>query len=82
LLIILDFVCCKATSPYFGFEFVLYLVFAGGILMQKMASCLKVLAEFLRQSCPVVASMVVADKSAGTGRRGSVVSYVASVIGM
>jgi hypothetical protein len=61
---------------------VLHLGFAGGTLMQKIASCLEVLDGFMRQSCPVVASMVVADKSAGTGGPASIISYVASIIGM
>ncbi|PNF18738.1 hypothetical protein B7P43_G05011 [Cryptotermes secundus] len=40
----------------------------GGLLMQRIASCLEVLDIFMRQSCPIVASMVVADKhSRGSG---------------
>jgi hypothetical protein len=50
--------------------------------MQNTSSCLEVLDRFMRQSCPVVASMVVADKSVGTGRSGSIETCVASIMGM
>jgi fatty acid synthase len=38
----------------------------GGTLQQKITSCLEKLEEFLLQEHPVVASMVVAEKSANS----------------
>jgi hypothetical protein len=35
----------------------------------------------MRQSCPVVASMVVAQKHAGSSEHGTVVEYVSSIMG-
>jgi hypothetical protein len=49
--------------------------------MQKIASCLKVLDGFMRQSYPVVASMVVAEKCVGIDGPATVVECVSSIIG-
>jgi hypothetical protein len=57
------------------------LCIAGGTLVQRIASCLEVLDGFMRQSCPVVASMVVAEKHAGSSEHGTVVECVSSIIG-
>ncbi|XP_021929696.1 fatty acid synthase-like isoform X3 [Zootermopsis nevadensis] len=54
----------------------------GGTPAQKISSYLEMLDVFLRQPCPVVASTAVADKSAGTGGSGDVVSCIASIIGI
>jgi hypothetical protein len=40
-----------------------------------------VLGGFMRQSCPVVASMVVAEKHAGSSEHGSVVECVSKMMG-
>jgi hypothetical protein len=50
--------------------------------MQKIASCLEVLDGFLRQSCPVVGSMVVEEKHAQIDRPGTVVDCVSHIMGM
>jgi hypothetical protein len=56
--------------------------FAGGTVIQRIASCLEVLDGFMRQSCPVVSSMVVADKQAGSGGAATVVDCISSIMGM
>jgi hypothetical protein len=50
--------------------------------VQRIASCLEVLDGFMKQSCPLVASMVVADKHTRSGGFGSIGSYVTNVMGM
>ena len=57
-------------------------MFAGGTLPQKVSSCLEVLDGFMKQPYPTVASMVVADKSAGSGRSDNLTARVASILGM
>lgn len=54
----------------------------GGTLQQRISSCLYVLDGFLRQPCPVVASMVVAEKRAGSGAGGNVVDAVVNILGL
>ncbi|XP_063218658.1 fatty acid synthase-like [Bacillus rossius redtenbacheri] len=54
----------------------------GGTLQQKISSCLEVLDRFLRQPLPVVASMVVAEKRAGSGGSGGIVDCVANIMGI
>jgi hypothetical protein len=49
--------------------------------VQRIASCLEVLDGFLRQSCPVVASMVVAEKHSESDGHASVVECVSSIMG-
>jgi hypothetical protein len=56
--------------------------FAGGILLQKVSSCLEVLDGFMKQPYPIVASMVVADKCAGSGGSDNLTACVASLMGM
>ena len=57
-------------------------MFAGGTLLQKVSSCLEVLDDFMKQPYPIVASMVVADKSVGSGGYDNLVACVASILGM
>ena len=57
-------------------------MFAGGTLLQKVSSCLEVLDGFMKQPYPIVASMVVADKCAGSGGHDSLTACVTSVMGM
>jgi hypothetical protein len=57
-------------------------MFAGGTLPQKVSSCLEVLDGFMKQPYPVVASMVVADKTAGSGGSDNLTTCVASIMGM
>ena len=58
------------------------MMFAGGTLLQKVSSCLEVLDGFMKQPSPIVASMVVADKSAGNGGSDDLTACVASIMGM
>ena len=58
------------------------MLFAGGTLPQKVGSCLEVLDGFMKQPYPIVASMVVADKSAGSGGYDNLTACVASIMGM
>jgi fatty acid synthase len=55
---------------------------AGGTLPQKVSSCLEVLDGFMKQPYPIVASMVVADKSAGSGGSDNITARVSSIMGM
>jgi len=57
-------------------------MFAGGTLLQKVSSCLEVLDGFMKQPYPIVASMVVADKSAGSGGYDNLTACVASLMSM
>ncbi|KDR18643.1 hypothetical protein L798_06624, partial [Zootermopsis nevadensis] len=57
-------------------------VVIGGTLPQKISSCLMVLNSFMKQSCPVVASMVVAEKRAGSGGSGNIVECVSNILGI
>lgn len=54
----------------------------GGTLPQRMPSCLQTIDFFLQQPCPVLASMVVAEKrKAETGGAG-LVSCIANILGL
>jgi len=55
---------------------------AVGTLPQKLSSCLEVLDGFMKQPYPIVASMVVADKSAGSGGSDNLTAHIASIMGM
>ena len=57
-------------------------MFAGGTLPQKVSSCLEVLDGFMKQPYPIVASMVVAEKCAGSGGYDNLTACVASIMGM
>jgi len=57
-------------------------MFAGGTLLQKVNSCLEVLDGFMKQPYPIVASMVVADKCAGSGVYDNLTACIASILGM
>jgi len=57
-------------------------MFAGGTLPQKVSSCLEVLDGFMKQPYTIVASMVVADKSAGSGGSDNLTARIASIMGM
>ena len=59
-----------------------HVMFAGGTLLQKVSSCLEVLDGFIKQPYPIVASMVVADKCAGSGGSDNLTAFVASFMGM
>ena len=64
------------------FYFWHHLTFAGGTLLQKISSCLEVLDCFMKQPYPIVESMVVADKCAGSGGSDNLTACVASIMGM
>lgn len=53
----------------------------GGTLQQKITNCLQMLDGFLKQPCPVVSSMVVAEKRAGGYDSGDIVSIVLNIMG-
>ncbi|KAJ4436148.1 hypothetical protein ANN_18778, partial [Periplaneta americana] len=52
----------------------------GGTLPQKISSCLQELDGFMQQSCPVVASMVVAEKRADSEGASNVVTCVSNIL--
>ncbi|XP_011705427.1 PREDICTED: fatty acid synthase-like, partial [Wasmannia auropunctata] len=52
----------------------------GGTLQQKIVNCLDELDKFLIQNRPVVSSMVVAEKKAGSYGLGSVVDTIANIL--
>nr|CAD7400388.1 unnamed protein product [Timema cristinae] len=54
----------------------------GGTLQQRISSCLYVLDGFLKQPHPVVSSMVVAEKRAGSGSSASIVECVTNILGI
>ncbi|XP_069675926.1 fatty acid synthase-like [Periplaneta americana] len=54
----------------------------GGTLPQKISSCLQELDGFMQQSCPVVASMVVAEKRADSEGASNVVTCVSNILGV
>ncbi|KAH0813343.1 hypothetical protein GEV33_009449 [Tenebrio molitor] len=54
----------------------------GGTLQQKISSCLEVLDRFLKQDNPIVASMLVAEKSNRSHGATSAVEAVANVLGI
>lgn len=51
----------------------------GGTLPQKITNCLEVLDNLLNQECPVVSSMLVAQKKRGAG--GGLVTTIAQIMG-
>lgn len=54
----------------------------GGTLQQRISSCLSVLDKFLRQSDPIVASMVVAEKRSTAGAGGNIIDAVVNILGI
>ncbi|XP_025994131.1 fatty acid synthase isoform X2 [Solenopsis invicta] len=52
----------------------------GGTLQQKISSCLDELDKFLLQSRPIVSSMVVAEKKAGSSGLGSLTETISSIL--
>lgn len=57
-------------------------VVIGGTLQQRISNCLECLNEFLVQSEPIVASMVVAEKKAGSGGASNIVDAVINILGL
>jgi hypothetical protein len=57
-------------------------MFTEGTAPQKISSCLEVLDVFMKQPCPIVASMVVADKYVGSGGCDNLTARIASIMGM
>ena len=53
----------------------------GGTLQQRISSCLQELDGFLNQESPIVSSMVVAEKRAGSGSSTNVVDTVLNIMG-
>ena len=53
----------------------------GGTLQQSISSCLKELESFLLQNSPIVASMVVAEKKAGSGGSTTIVDAILNILG-
>ncbi|KAL0116828.1 hypothetical protein PUN28_010028 [Cardiocondyla obscurior] len=53
----------------------------GGTLQQRISSCLEKLEHFLLQNCPIVSSMVVAEKRVGAYGAANVVEAVANILG-
>ncbi|XP_052751905.1 fatty acid synthase-like [Galleria mellonella] len=54
----------------------------GGTLQQRISSCLLALDKFLKQDEPIVSSIVVAEKRAGSSNCGSIVEAVAQIMGL
>ncbi|KAJ4448694.1 hypothetical protein ANN_00084 [Periplaneta americana] len=54
----------------------------GGTLQQRISSCLEVLDVLLAQTHPVVGSMVVAEKRAGSGNYADIMECVSSILGI
>ena len=54
----------------------------GGTLQQRISSCLQELDGLLRQDCPIVSSMVVAEKRAGSGGTTDAVISVLNILGI
>lgn len=52
----------------------------GGTLQQRISSCLTELDALLYADCPVVASMVVAEKRAGLGGKDSIIDSVMNIM--
>ncbi|GLV38468.1 Fatty acid synthase 3 [Carabus blaptoides fortunei] len=57
-------------------------VVIGGTLQQRINCCLSCMDQFLRQDCPIVASMVVAEKKSGGGAAENIVDAVANILGI
>lgn len=53
----------------------------GGTLQQRISSCLLALDKFMKQSAPIVSSIVVAEKKAGGSGCGNIVDAVAQIMG-
>lgn len=56
-------------------------VVIGGTLQQKLSSCFNALDKFLRQSEPVVSSMIVAEKRDNMGSGSSMIECIANILG-
>ncbi|XP_044734385.1 fatty acid synthase-like [Chrysoperla carnea] len=54
----------------------------GGTLQQSLNSCFNAMDIFLKQSSPVVASMVVAEKKYGFNAGGSILDSIVSIMGI
>ncbi|XP_044738555.1 fatty acid synthase-like [Chrysoperla carnea] len=54
----------------------------GGTLQQNLNSCFNAMDIFLKQSSPIVASMVVAEKKYGFNAGGSILDSVISIMGI
>lgn len=54
----------------------------GGTLPQRMPSCLQTMDFFLQQPCPVLASMVVAEKRKAEAGGVGLVSSIANILGL
>ncbi|KAL6267253.1 hypothetical protein P5V15_000327 [Pogonomyrmex californicus] len=52
----------------------------GGTLQQKVSCCLDELDKFLLQNCPIVSSMVVAEKKAGSSGINNLVDTIANIL--
>uniref|UniRef100_A0A8D8UL46 Fatty acid synthase n=1 Tax=Cacopsylla melanoneura TaxID=428564 RepID=A0A8D8UL46_9HEMI len=57
-------------------------VVIGGTLQQRISNCLECMNEFLIQSEPIVASMVVAEKKSGSGGATNIVDAVINILGL
>lgn len=53
----------------------------GGTLQQSISSCLCELDGFLQRNCPIVSSMVVAEKKASSTTSSNIVETVLSIMG-
>lgn len=53
----------------------------GGTLQQRIISCLQALDKFLKQSAPIVSSIVVAEKRVGGTGGGNMVDSIAQIMG-
>jgi hypothetical protein len=51
-------------------------------MIRQNSSCLEVLDRFRRLSCPVVSSMIVADRGAQSDGRATIVDCVSHILGM
>jgi hypothetical protein len=56
--------------------------FAGGTSPQRISPCLEVLDGFMRLSCPIVSSVVVAEIDAGSDGRATMVDCVSGIMRM
>ncbi|KAF5284901.1 hypothetical protein FQA39_LY16856 [Lamprigera yunnana] len=54
----------------------------GGVLQQRISSCLTVLDTFLNQDNPIVSSMMVGEKKRNTSAFGSVIDCVMNILGI
>lgn len=57
-------------------------VVVGGTVQQKICNCLEILDNFLTQNnCPIVCSMVIADKGAYNKKSATIVITVLNILG-